>query len=168
MSRIDRVLMSEDWESTWGTPTLWALPRDVSNHFPLILKTGWTDWGPKPFWFNNYWIENRKLKKVVEDVWREGNEEGWMGVVLKNKLKKLKAGLRLWSKAEYGRLDERVAVVTEEIEELYVNGELGVLSIQEMETRKELFGELWKLLKSKEASIVQRSRSKWLKVGDAN
>lgn len=37
-----------------------------------------------------------------------------------------------------------------------------------MESRKLKFADLWKLLKSKEASLVQRSKSKWLKEGDEN
>jgi len=98
MSRIDRALISEDWENTWGTPSLWFLPRDVSDYCPLILKVGVTDWGPKPFRFNNHWIENRNFKKVVEDLWVLQGEVAWMGVVLKNKLKKLKGGLREWNK----------------------------------------------------------------------
>lgn len=32
MSRIDCVLISEDWISFWGDITLWVLPRDVSDH----------------------------------------------------------------------------------------------------------------------------------------
>ncbi|GAU30728.1 hypothetical protein TSUD_145250 [Trifolium subterraneum] len=47
-------------------------------------------------------------------------------------------------------------------------GELVGLTIQEMTSRKENFCALWKLLKSKETLMFQRSRSKWLKEGDAN
>jgi exonuclease III len=38
MSRIDRVLISEEWANLWGDSSLWVLPRDVSDHCPLILK----------------------------------------------------------------------------------------------------------------------------------
>lgn len=44
MSRIDRVLVSEDWELVWGSPSLGVLPRDVSDHCPLLLKSGDCDW----------------------------------------------------------------------------------------------------------------------------
>ena len=33
----------------WGDTSLWVLPRDVSDHCPLILKVGGWDWGPNPF-----------------------------------------------------------------------------------------------------------------------
>jgi hypothetical protein len=42
------------------------------------------------------------------------------------------------------------------------------LSVVEVETRRMLFDELWVVLKAIDASIFQRSRSTWLKEGDAN
>lgn len=38
-----------------------------------------------------------------------------------------------------------------------------MLSSGEVELRKLKFDEMWKLLKCKEASMFQRSKSKWLK-----
>lgn len=38
MSRIDRVLIYEEWGLLWGDSSLWVLPRDVSDHCPLILQ----------------------------------------------------------------------------------------------------------------------------------
>ena len=51
MSQFDRVLISEKWNLFWGETTLWVLPRDVSDHCPLLLKTGGWDWGLKLFRF---------------------------------------------------------------------------------------------------------------------
>jgi len=51
------VLISEEWNRRWGETTLWVLPRDVSDHCPLVLKVRGWDWGPKPFRFNNYCLE---------------------------------------------------------------------------------------------------------------
>ncbi|GAU29496.1 hypothetical protein TSUD_360410 [Trifolium subterraneum] len=62
----------------------------------------------------------------------------------------------------------RIGELVVDIRDLDVRGELVGLSTQELEGRKEKFGILWKLLKSKEMLLFQRSRSKWLKEGDAN
>jgi hypothetical protein len=94
MSRIDRVLISEEWVTFWGDNSLWVLPRDVSDHCPLILKDEGWDWGLKPFRFNNYWLENRNFKVVVEEGWNEYSSNGWMSFVLREKLKALKLKLR--------------------------------------------------------------------------
>ena len=85
MSRIDRVLISEEWNQFWGATSLWMLPRDVSDHCLLVLKLRGWDWGPRPFRFNNFVLENKKFKGVVEDWWRNRNSSGWMSFVLKEK-----------------------------------------------------------------------------------
>ncbi|GAU24549.1 hypothetical protein TSUD_148900 [Trifolium subterraneum] len=168
MSRIDRILISDEWALRWGNCDLWVLPRDVSDHCPLILKYNQDGWGPKPFRFNNFWLQNKKLKEVVESCWSNLRVEGWMGFVLKEKLKGLKSTLKEWHKKEYESLEARVEELMGEISELDKRGEEVGLSQHEVEIRKEKFGGLWKLLKSKEALLFQRSRSKWLKEGDAN
>jgi hypothetical protein len=90
------------------------------------------------------------------------------GFCLKKKLKGLKTILKAWHKEEYGGMEARIVEVVEDIKDLDVRGELVGLSTQEMEGRKEKFVTLWRLLRSKEALMFQRSRSKWLKEGDAN
>jgi hypothetical protein len=73
MSRIDRVLISDEWAQRWGNVALWAIPRDVSDHCPLILKYCHDDWGPKPFRFNNFWFSKRLLNLLgVVKGWRGG------------------------------------------------------------------------------------------------
>jgi hypothetical protein len=69
MSRIDRCLVSPEWLECWGDGSVWVGSRDISDHCPLILKNLVFDWGPKPFRFNNHWLEDKNFKKVVES-WR--------------------------------------------------------------------------------------------------
>jgi hypothetical protein len=168
MSRIDRVLLSEEWIDVWGQNSLWVLPRDVSDHCPLLLKRNGFDWGPKPFRFNNAWLDHKDFAKLVEEFWRLQRVEGWMGFVLKEKLKRLKIHLKDWHKREFGGGDERIAVIVEEIKEIDTRGESGSIADHEIILRKTLFHELWRRLKSKDTAIYQSSRSKWLRQGDAN
>jgi hypothetical protein len=135
-----------------------VLPRDISDHCPLVLKNGGWDCGPKPFRFNNFWLQNRKFKGVVEEVWRNQNVNGWMGFILKEKLKGLKATIKEWNKEEYGGMEERVERLVEEISAIDEKGEEESLSEVE----------LWRLLKAKDSLLVQRSKSRWLKEGDTN
>jgi len=168
MSRIDRVLVSEEWTQFWGPSSLWVLPDDISDHCPLVLKIDGWDWGPRPFRFNNFWLENNKFKGVVEGIWRSCNSSGWMSFVLKEKLRLLKFHLKEWHKGEYGEMDGRLDILVVEIADLDVKGEGGELSGEEVQRRKALFGEMWRILKAKRALTVQRSKSKWLREGDAN
>ncbi|PNY03509.1 cysteine-rich receptor-like protein kinase, partial [Trifolium pratense] len=142
MSRIDRALVSEDWLTLWGQPSLWVLPRSVSDHCPLILRCGNVDWGPRPFRFNNHWLQNDDFKRLVEETWREQDVEGWMRFILKEKLKGLKTRTKVWNKEVYGGIDLKIKKLMEDIEELDVRGELGILTEEEVKQRKHTFGDL--------------------------
>ncbi|WJX46636.1 hypothetical protein P8452_33416 [Trifolium repens] len=93
MSRLDRLLISSSWGDVWGAPTVWVLSRDVADHCPLILKYSNSNWGPKPFRFNNFWLQNSSFKELVSNAWGAQVIEGWMGFVLKERLKRLKVWL---------------------------------------------------------------------------
>jgi hypothetical protein len=134
----------------------------------LVLRYNNVDWGPRPFRFNNHWLQHKNFKVFVEEVWRYQPCEGWMGFILKNKLKGPKAKLKDWNKEIYGAMDTKILLLVEEIKEMDLRGEEGRLSDSDVVHRKHRFSELWHLLKCKEASIVQRSRSRWLREGDAN
>ncbi|MCH83902.1 cysteine-rich receptor-like protein kinase, partial [Trifolium medium] len=168
MSRIDRILVSSEWLEAWGDISVWVCSRDVSDHCPLVVKIANNEWGPKPFRFNNNWIDHKHFKKVVEESWRGMEVSGWMSFVFKEKLRGLKGRLKEWNMVEFGSLESRMKNLVEDIRELDVKGEIMGLDSNEVVLRKEFFVELWKLQKHKEAVLFQRSRSNWLRQGDAN
>jgi hypothetical protein len=168
MSRLDRIFVSMEWIESFANVVLWVLARDVSDHCPLVLKIVNYDWGPKPFRFNYHWLEHKQFQEVVKGAWESCEATGWMGFILKEKLKRLKLCLKDWSKVEFGSVDTRLKKIIDDIQVLDIRGETFGLVSEEVTQRKELFSELWKLQKSKEAIIFQRSRSKWLRQGDAN
>jgi hypothetical protein len=99
---------------------------------------------------------------------REFSLSEWMGYILKDRIKGLKGTIKRWNREVYGRPLERKKSLVEKIKIQDLKSVLTGISGEEVETRKRFFDELWAVLKSIEASIFQRSRSKWLKVGDAN
>jgi hypothetical protein len=108
MSRIDRVMVSEEWLNVWGPQILRVLPRDVSDHCPLLLKGCVVESRPKPFRFCNHWLLHIDFGGLVQEFWSSCNVEGWMGYVLKEKLKLLKGVIKEWNKVEYGRWEETI------------------------------------------------------------
>ncbi|MCI40161.1 RNA-directed DNA polymerase (Reverse transcriptase), partial [Trifolium medium] len=67
-----------------------------------------------------------------------------------------------------GGLEAKIEELVVKVSDLDKKGAEVGLTSQEVDNRKEFFGVLWKLLKSKEVLMFQRSRSKWLKEEDAN
>lgn len=68
-SRIDRFLVSEDLISLWDIIDQWVGLRDVTNHCPVTLRSRKFNWGPKPFRFNNYWLQHPGFHKFVHESW---------------------------------------------------------------------------------------------------
>lgn len=123
MSRLDRILVSENWFETWGDGSLWALERDVSNHCPLVLKYSGERWGPKPFRFSNHWFDHKGFKDLVNQAWNDLPTGGWMSFRLKEKVKSLKVILKKWNKDTYGDVDTKLQVLVEKIKILNLRSE---------------------------------------------
>ena len=97
-----------------------------------------------------------------------GDLNGWMGFILKEKLKVLKNRLCGWHKEEYGGLEVQINDLIKEIANLDERGERSLLNDEEVCMRKDKFGNLWRHLKARDSLVVQRSRVRWMKEGDAN
>ena len=103
-SRLDRFLVSEQWLSLWPESCQHVLQRDISDHCPMILQTNMVDWGPKPFRVFDWWLQQKGYQKMVREAWSNDQQGGLGGIVLKNKLKNLKAAIKQWSKG-VGNID---------------------------------------------------------------
>jgi hypothetical protein len=168
MSRLDRMLISNSWFDVWGVLCVWVLMRDVADHCPLVLKYSSSDWGPKPFRFNNFWLQHRDFKELVSNAWEEVEVSGWMSFVLKEKLKRLKVAIMEWNGATFRGSEREKQNLIDEISALDLKSETLGLVDDEVVRRKKLFDDLWHILKSIDAMTFQRSRSKWLKEEDTN
>ncbi|CAJ2633110.1 unnamed protein product [Trifolium pratense] len=106
-------------------------------------------------------IRDRKEKEDWE-------QQRWMGFILKERFKGLKVTIKQWNQQVLGDSEEIKRKLILEIMTLDQKSEVTGLSQQEVAVRKNKFDDLLCILKSIDAAIFQRSRSKWLKAGDAN
>lgn len=93
---------------------------------------------------------------------------GWMGVILKEKLKVLKSILKKWNKEVFRSVDFRIRLLIEEIKAVDLRREARGLIIKEQSLQQCNFDHLKKLLKSKESLAFQCAKLCWLKEGDTN
>ncbi|GAU16879.1 hypothetical protein TSUD_368280 [Trifolium subterraneum] len=164
-----RPVLSVGWVvGALGGRNPMALPRDISDHCPIILRYSSQLWGPKPFRFNNFWLNHHGFSEAVKKNWVCPAPQNWMAFKLKEKLIALKPNLKIWNKEVFGILDRRIELISEAICELDLKAGSSILLPVEIEARHKALADLWGLLKCKESQLFQRSKSRWLKEGDVN
>ena len=168
MTRLDRFLVSEDWESHFKGAVQCTLPRPVSDHFPILLDGGGVRRGPAPFRFENMWLEEEGFKDLLKGWWQGLSFNGSFSFILAEKQKALKAILKLWNKDVFGKVDVNKKVALDKV--IFWDGQEKIrpLSLEELEARKVAKGDFEKWALMEEVSWRQKSREVWLREGDRN
>ena len=65
-SRLDRFLISNEWEDHFSGSVQYVLPKPTSDHFPILLDGGGVRSGPMPFRFENMWLKEEGFKEKMQ------------------------------------------------------------------------------------------------------
>ena len=68
-SRLDRFLVSEDWESFFNGLCQSLPPKPTSDHAPILLDGGGIRGGKSPFCFKNMWLRVKGFKDLDRSWW---------------------------------------------------------------------------------------------------
>ncbi|XP_058767003.1 uncharacterized protein LOC131640642 [Vicia villosa] len=170
MSRIDIFLLSDSLIEDWKVVGQVIGGRDISDHAPIWIKNNKKDWGPKPFKFNNNWLNHKDFGKFVEEEWAKINVKGRGDFCLVEKLKILKGRLSWWNKVVYGCLDLNIDKASEEL--TFLDNEFvhfaGKAPEDMVRKRTKALEEFWVNLNKKEGLLRLKSRQMLLSEGDRN
>ena len=97
MSKIDRVLVTPDWEDHFPNVLQRILPRPISDHSPILLEAGGIAKGKSPFIFENMWLKTEGFVDRVQFWWNRHSFAGTPSFVLAKKLKALKEDVVQWN-----------------------------------------------------------------------
>ncbi|GKV27934.1 hypothetical protein SLEP1_g37047 [Rubroshorea leprosula] len=167
-SRLDRFLLSTEMRNMEGEWIQQALPRNISDHCAVVLKSRTTDWGPRPFRVLDAWQQHPEFKKVVEEKWSEMEVKGFVGYKCQQKLKLLKEFLKGWNKEVFGNMEALYGQAVKKVEQVDMQNEVSDLEEVEIVKRQEGFFEMWDCIRKRELIWKQKSRNKWVREGDAN
>lgn len=67
MSRLDRVLLSEELISKWNISCQHVGLRDILDHASIWIKGSNLNWGLRPFKFSNCCLDNNELVPLIKD-----------------------------------------------------------------------------------------------------
>lgn len=140
----------------------------MSDHCAIILKSITKNWGPKPFCVLNCWFLHKEFNKFVTDKWETIRVDGCHSYVLKEKLKLLKCALKDWNKNSFRNIHDKITAAVAEIKILDDKGELGSFLEGDVLKMRELFEEFWKLSRMNDSLQFQKSRLRWLQLGDSS
>ena len=168
MSRLDRFLVSPDWESQCNRVIQRRLPRPVSDHFPIMLDSEGVRAGPSLFRFELMWLKYEGFKEILKGWWQNLQFHGSFSFILAAKLKALKGLLKTWNREVFGKVEAQKKDALLRVsfwDELEKERGLGLEEAEERAKAKDDFNS-WALME--ETSWRQKSRETWLKGGDRN
>jgi hypothetical protein len=118
--RLDRVLVSTEWEQNYPLATVDALNREISDHTPLLLSTG-ENAKPKkqpPFKFELGWLLKDGFFDMVSEVWSKETRGSTPMQRWQNKIRRLRQFLRGWAKNMNGAYKKEKQELLRKAEEL--------------------------------------------------
>ncbi|XP_039014270.1 uncharacterized protein LOC120144220 [Hibiscus syriacus] len=133
------------------------LPKSLSDHNPVLLVEECNNWGPKPFRFYNYMLQEDGFVGAVESS-LSNLRRGIGGRGLFSLLRGTKQAIRNWPRNNHRGLSDAISELESRINGLELKLQEEGTSFQERDLMIVARKELWNLHRKEESIWLQRSR----------
>jgi hypothetical protein len=166
-TRIDRVMVSKEWDLAFPLFQLTPASSNVSDHYPLMLaKMERRHFAG--FRFESHWLLHKEFLPVITAAWEKPVRSNDALRILHTKLGRTAKALRRWNKGLTRWANMVSEVADEVIFNLDVAQEDWVLTAEERQLRSYLKSKLLGIAAIDRIKWRQRSRITWIHEGDAN
>ncbi|CAA0838482.1 Unknown protein, partial [Striga hermonthica] len=116
--KLDRAFASFTWNQNFPNATVSNKVKSSSDHSLLLLDLGYSKHkGNARFHFDKRWIGREGFKEVVEEAWSQHSERTPL-FKLKEKVKRTKAALLIWSSQIKSKNQHNIDILTKKLEVL--------------------------------------------------
>jgi len=166
--RLDRALVSLDWEALHPDCHLQALSSDVSDHSPLLLQTRLSIHHARRFLFEAFWPKMSGFQEAVIAGWICTSSTSDPLRRLDELFRNLKRKLQSWAATTIGNVREQLLMARAIILRVDQAAELRDLTETEYQLRRDLKLKALGLASVERTMARQRARVRFLAEGDAN
>jgi hypothetical protein len=128
MTRIDRFFCTSDWDVSFPSAILQALPSSISDHAPLLLLGAADIPKYSTFRFESFWLRMEGFQEIVQGAWAGEVHSADPIRRFHVKLERTAKALKRWHRKFFGSLRLQLAIAREVIGRLDIAQESRVLS----------------------------------------
>lgn len=160
--RLDRVFCCARTRLKWQDALVSHLPFLSSDHSPLYIQLCpdiSRDPTRRPFRFEAAWLSHPGFKELLVNSWNAN-------LSTPQALEGLRETLQLWNKEIFGDVQRRKEKAMSELK--YVQDKLEQNPSDDLLQKDQLMKEYEVILEQEEIILFQKSREKWIALGDRN
>jgi hypothetical protein len=161
--KLDRGIANLPWQLAFPEAYIEVLCRLHSDHHPLLLRCGkaLTRSGPRPFRFEAVWITHPNYQNVVQSAWRKQTLCPIAG------LNQVKTDSHDFNRNVFGNIRHQNHILERRIKGIQRSLEM-FDSARLVYLEQDLQLQYDRILSQEEILWYQKSRDKWIKLGDKN
>ncbi len=157
LARLDRFLVSTEWDQTFPLSKMVVAPRITSDHCPILLNTG-----KKPhtrlFRIEEMWFAREDFCALIPQWWNEMGRKENSVLTFTAKIRHCRKRMKEWRTNCFYSVVNTKKAIAEEIQQLDILEESQELTTQQFELRAQLKTKLLGVVMDEENLWKTRSR----------